>query len=161
MAHPMWWRAAAAVLWFGLPGSAGMLAAQRQAAPATPAQFRELHWLAGRWRGSGGAYPAFYEEYRVINDSTLLMRSFADSTFRAATDSSWIELRKGSVATRSDRAASVAIELSTGRVRFAREGSARGGYTWSRVSPDEWTATLHAATPGGAETVYVMRRVRR
>lgn len=160
MTHRMW-RAAAAVLLLGVPASAGMLAAQRQAAPATLAQFRELDWLSGRWRGSGGAYPAFFEEYRLINDSTILMRGFADSTFRAATDSSWIELRKGIVSKRGERAPSVAIELSTGRVRFAREGSERGGFTWTRVSPDQWTATLHPVTPGGAETVYVMRRMRR
>jgi hypothetical protein len=55
----------------------------------------------------------------------------------------------------------VAIELSAERVRFARVGSDRGGFTWSRVSPDQWTATLHAVMPGGAEAVYVMRRVRR
>jgi hypothetical protein len=150
-----------AVVLLGVLMSAGVLAAQRPAAPATLAQFRELRWLSGTWRGSGGAYPAFFEEYRMINDSTILMRGYADSTFRAVTDSSWIELRKGIVSTRSDRAPSVATELSADRVRFAREGSARGGFTWSRVSPDQWTATLHPVTPGGAETVYVMRRVRR
>ena len=155
MSYRMWPHA---VLLFAGLLPAGTLAAQRRAAPATPAQFRELRWLSGKWRGSGGAYPAFFEEYRVVNDSTILMRSFADSTFRGATDSSWIELRQGIVATRSDRAPSVAIELSADRVRFAREGSDRGGFTWTRVSADQWTATLHAVTPGGAETVYVMRR---
>jgi len=137
------------------------LEAQRPAVRATLAQFRELHWLTGRWRGSGGAYPAFFEEYRAVNDSTILMRGFADSTFRTATDSSLIQLREGVVSTQSARAPSVAIELSADRVRFARAGSDRGGYTWRRVSADQWTATLHAVTPDGAETVYVMRRVRR
>jgi len=154
------WRNPGAVVLLGVL-MAGGLAAQRPAAPATLAQFRELRWLSGTWRGSGGAYPAFFEEYRMVNDSTILMRAYADSTFRAVTDSSWIELRKGIVSTRSERAPSVAIELSPDRVRFAREGSARGGFTWSRVSADQWTATLHPVTPGGAETVYLMRRVRR
>ena len=45
-------------------------------------------------------------------------------------------------------------------VHFVREGAARGGFTCTRQSADQWTATLHASTPGGNETVYVMRRMR-
>ena len=44
-----------------------------EAAPTTAAvsldEFRQLQWIAGTWRGSGGAYPAFYEEYRFIGKS--------------------------------------------------------------------------------------------
>lgn len=154
------WAIAGAIVLLVVIGAPRLLA-QRPPARATLAEFRELHWLSGRWRGSGGAYPAFFEEYRVINDSTIRMRGFTDSTFRSVNDSSLIQLRKGVVSKQGARAPSLAIELSPGRVRFAREGSDRGGFTWSRVSPDQWTATLHPVTPGGAETVYVMRRMRR
>jgi hypothetical protein len=116
--------------------------------------------LSGAWRGSGGAYPAFFEEYRVLNDSTIVMQSFPDSTFTHASDSSRIEWRNGVVYDRSARSASIAIELSGTSVHFVREGTARGGFTFSRQSADQWTATLHASTPGGGETVYVMRRIR-
>lgn len=146
---------------FVLAGVALPLACQQRTPPrVTLAQFQELRWLSGAWRGSGGAYPAFYEEYRVLDDSTIRMRSFPDSTFTSAGDSSSIEWRNGVVVNRSANSASVAIELSGTSVHFVREGATRGGFTFSRQSADQWTATLHASTPGRSETVYVMRRLR-
>jgi hypothetical protein len=136
------------------------------AAPAPAAvtasldQFRQLQWIEGRWLGSGGAYPAFYEEYRVVDDSTIQMRAFSDSTFSTATDSSLIELRTGGIRSRSGNSESIVVGLSADSVRFARRGSASGGYTFTRVSADEWRATLHPQSAGGQTTIYVMRRMR-
>jgi hypothetical protein len=121
--------------------------------------FQQIQWIAGRWLGSGGAYPAFYEEYRVVDDSTMQMRAFPDSTFSAATDSSWIELRNGEVRKRGDNRAYVVIVLSADSVRFAQPGMTLGGHTFTRVSADEWTATLHPSSPGGQATIYTMRRI--
>lgn len=131
-------------------------------APVTASldEFRQLQWIAGRWLGSGGAYPAFYEEYRVVDDSTIQMRAFSDSTFTAATDSSWIELRNGGMRSRSENRESVVVALSPDSVRFARPGSTAGGHTFTRVSADEWRATLHPQSAGGQPTVYIMRRLR-
>ena len=134
---------------------------QPNAASVTRQQFRQLQWIAGSWRGSGGTYPSFFEDYRVLNDTTIGMRSFSDSTFRVATDSSLIEWRNGRVQSRSARSTYVAIELTSSTVRFARPGAAGGGHTFARVSADEWTATLHPASSGGKATVYAMRRIRR
>ena len=132
-----------------------------QSPPATVSrdQFKQLEWIAGTWRGSGGAYPAFFEQYRFINDTTILMRSFADSTLRATTDSSVIAWRGGAIRSGSDRSPSVVVEFSPTSVRFMQPGAAAGGYTFTRVSADEWTATLHPTTSGGQATVYVMRRI--
>jgi hypothetical protein len=124
-------------------------------------EFRQLQWIAGSWRGSGGAYPAFFEEYRVVDDSTIQMRAFSDSTFSVVSDSSWIELRSGQVRSRGGDRQNVAIALSSDSVRFARPGIAHGGHTFTRSSADEWTATLHPGSPEGQPTVYVMRRVQR
>src|SRR5688500_206734 len=43
----------------------------------TPAQFRDLRWLEGTWRGrmSNGKY--FYERYERVNDSTIRIIHFA------------------------------------------------------------------------------------
>lgn len=130
-----------------------------QAPRVTLEQFKQLRWLSGSWRGSGGAYPSFFEEYGVIDDSTIQMRALADSTFRVATDSSRIEWRNGVVSKRGG-SSYVAVELTASSVRFAREGASGGGFTWTSNSADQWTATLHPSTPQGSETVYVMRRVR-
>jgi hypothetical protein len=124
-------------------------------------QFRELRWIAGTWRGSGGAYPAFFEEYKVLDDSTIKMRSFSDSTLRVPTDSSMIEWRNGSVQSRSASRTYVVVTFTPSSVRFARPGAAAGGHTFTRVSADEWTATLHPAAAGGQPTVYTMRRIKR
>ena len=118
-------------------------------------EFRQLQWIAGAWRGSGGAYAAFYEEYRLVDDSTIQMRAFADSTFGAANDSSRIELRNGTVRSGDY----VVVALTPDSIRFAQTG--RGGHTFTRTSADEWTATLHPSTTGGQATVYIMRRLQR
>ena len=134
---------------------------QQGPANVTRQQFRQLQWIEGSWRGSGGAYPAFFEEYRLLNDSTIKMRSFSDSTLRVATDSSVIEWRNGRVQSRSVRSTYVAVTFTPSSVRFAQPGRAEGGHPFTRVSADEWTATLHPASSGDRPTVYTLRRIRR
>jgi hypothetical protein len=104
---------------------------------------------------------AFFEEYRILNDTTIKMRSFSDSTLRVATDSSTIEWRNGSVQSRSARSTYNMVEFSPSSVRFARPGVATGGHTFARVSADEWKATLHPSPASGQATIYTMRRLKR
>ena len=139
---------------------ASHILAQQQAPRVTLAQFRQLGWLHGAWLGGGGAYPAFYEEYRAVDDSTIQMRAFSDSTFHTVTDSSRIELRGGVVYNRGSRSQYTAVLLQPERIQFLPPGASRGGFSFARVSADQWTATLHPSAPDGRETVYVMRRLR-
>lgn len=137
------------------------LSAQATApAQVSPAQFAKLKWLAGAWQGSGGAYPAFFEEYRIIDDSTIGMRSFSSADLSKVNDSARIEFRNGNVYHRGHGSEKVAIELTGSTVHFAPVGAARGGFIFNRHSADLWTATLQSAKEGGHETIYVMRRVR-
>lgn len=128
------------------------------AASATLAEFQKLRFLEGSWRGSGGAYAAFYEDYRVIDDSTIAMRSFSDSTFQKANDSSTIVFRNGTVGNNSG---STAVTLTDTSVSFRKLPATTGGYTFTRNSADQWTATLHPLGGTGNATVYVMKRVQR
>jgi hypothetical protein len=135
------------------------------AAPAGPppqlvsvAQFGELSWLHGKWRGSGGDYPSFFEEYAPLNDSTIQMRSFKDSTLRVVTDSSTIELRGNVVKSRGATSVHDAT-VTASSIRFVRPGTNRG-HTFAKVSADEWTAMLDPATADGKPTVYVMKRIK-
>ena len=132
----------------------------QQAAKVTRPQFQQLGWLIGAWRGSGGAYPSFFEEYRLVNDSTIQMRSFSDSTFQVASDSSTIAWRGGAMQSRSARSVYVVTEVTPTSIRFIRQRGT-SGHTFTRVSADEWTATLDPATPDGRPTVYAMRRTRK
>lgn len=137
--------------------------AQSQAAPPKPiplSQFRELSWLIGRWHGSGRWSPAFYEQYRFRDDSTIAMTAYTDSTFQSETaDSSVIEWRSGQVRSRTPRATNEAIELAPGRIRFRRVGATDGGHRFTRVSADEWTATIFPRGTSTDTTVFKMRRV--
>jgi hypothetical protein len=86
------------------------------------------------------------------------MRSFTDSTLAVVSDSSRIELRGGLVQSRSaDGSYYDVSEFTPTSIRFIRPGATSGGHTFSRVSDDEWTATLHGSQP---PTVYTMRRLR-
>jgi len=112
--------------------------------------FKALGWLAGTWRGSGGNYPAFFEEYALVNDTTIRMRNVKDSTFTSATDSSLIVWSGGSVISGKSRV----VQLRGDTVRFeSRPGMQGYTYTWIRTSDSTWSATL------GDGTVYQMRRV--
>lgn len=135
--------------------------AQGNAQRVTLDQFRSLRWIEGHWRGSGGAYPAFYEQYRFVNDSTIEMRSFPDSTFQTASETSTYEFRGGLISGGSQPPKSIAVVLTDSSVQFLRPGATRGGYTFTRNNADQWTATLHPQNEGGRATVYVMRRIRR
>lgn len=132
---------------------------QTPAANISREQFKQLEWLAGTWRGSGGTYPAFFEEYRFVNDTTIQMRAFADSTLSKTTDSSVIQWHDGTIQSGHDRPQYVVIEFTPSSIQFRQSGATAGGHTFARVSADEWKATLHPAKAGGQETVYVMRRI--
>jgi hypothetical protein len=127
----------------------------------TGRQFQQLQWIVGTWRGSGGSYPSFFEEYRSLNDSTIRVRAFKDSTLRVVTDSSTIEWRAGTVRSRGASSYYDVVEFTVNSIRFIRPGNTRGGHTFTRVSADQWTATLHPAAPQGQPTVYTMRRIQR
>ena len=123
-------------------------------------RFRELSWLIGRWRGSGRWSPAFYEQYRFRDDSTIAMTAYTDSTFRSETpDSSVIEWRRGRVRTRTPRATYEVIDLAPGRIRFRRVGAADGGHQFTSLSEDEWAATIFPRGTSKDTTVFRMRRV--
>jgi hypothetical protein len=106
-----------------------------------PQTFRTLKWIEGRWRGSDSAQLVFYEEYRFVDDSTIVMRSFADSMFSAPTDSSMLTLRGGRVENVSPNATWVATTFFGNSVHFAPVKGARNRFLWERATTG-WTARL-------------------
>lgn len=122
----------------------------------TLAQFKSLHWLAGRWRGSGGAFPSFFEEYTVLNDSTVRQYTLTDSTFSQPKDSALLVWRNGVAAQVRNGRPTPLVHLAGDTARFA--GPAGGGWTWLRLGRDRWRAELAPARPGQGPTIYDMRR---
>jgi hypothetical protein len=121
--------------------------------------FANLRWLEGSWRGQIPKGGYFYETYRLLDDSTLAMRGYEDSTFNRANDSTDIMLRGGRIIDRSSKASYAATRVDTSRVEFAPGEGATNHFSWVRQSPDRWTATLHPAK--GDTVAYPMVRVHR
>jgi hypothetical protein len=108
----------------------------------TIADFGQLRWIAGRWRGFMPNGDKFYEEYRFLNDSTIVKYGFPDSTFAKASDSSHVQLRGGTVADESIRSRYVASRLDSAGVDFIPARGAQNSFTWAKESPTTWNATL-------------------
>lgn len=137
----------------------------RAARPGTyaAADFQRLRWLEGRWEGRMEDDTKFYEQYRFVDDSTIVMHSFRDSTFAQASDSSRITLRGDTVASEAGASRWVAERLDTLGVEFAPDRAAINYFAWSRESPDSWTATLRWTDRDGRvrRAAYALRRLSR
>jgi hypothetical protein len=133
------------------------------AATVTSAEFGQLSWLEGDWRGHGVDQSPFYERYRFVDDSTLLVESFADSTLAQVTRVSRVELRAGQVVDRGESSRYVLTELDSAQAFFAPLEGVSNSFRWRRgASPDTWTATVLWIDDSGArgERVYQLERIR-
>lgn len=106
-----------------------------------------LRYLEGDWRGSGYEGGPFYESYRLVDDSTIEMTAWTDSTMTTARERSQYLLRDGAV--RTTKGARL--------VRVDDDGhhfeAASYRFTFRSVSADRWTAQV------GPSTTYTMDRV--
>lgn len=156
------------------PGSA---AAQSQGVSRAPTPARlsvrdlaRLRWIVGDWRGIGAdgtPQAAFFERYRFADDSTLLVESFSDSTWRTITETARWELRRGRLGNRGPGAQWVAVRLDADAVEFAPVARARNSFRWARaggdrVRPALWRATISWTDAAGTtqRRTYRMERVR-
>ena len=167
--------AALASLGAGLALASPALAQQTAAQPApaqpgAPAPARlgtrdvaaTAQWLVGDWRGTTPRGEAFYERYRFENDSTIEQESFADSTFRTATERSTVVLRGGALALEGagGRSRWVVVRSDSLGLHFAPERGATNEFSWAPAGRDGWRATMRFLGKDGARTVvYEMRRV--
>jgi hypothetical protein len=129
-------------------------------AQVSTSAFNALRWLEGRWVGSGEAQRPFYESYAFLDDSTLMTRSYADSTFRQVSDSSVIQLRAGKLESVNKTTRYVAVAIAPDSVVFAPGSGARNSFKWQRRSPTEWTAVIIPLPSSQRPPVtYQMRKV--
>jgi Asp-tRNA(Asn)/Glu-tRNA(Gln) amidotransferase A subunit family amidase len=122
----------------------------------TAAQFSQLRWLIGTWRGRADGGASFYERYHAVDDSTVQMTGYVDSTLATPRPGDRVQLRGGTV--RYENV--VASRLDGSGVAFAAP-SGRFGFTWART-PTGWTATIRQADATGRDrtTVYRMEPYR-
>jgi len=120
--------------------------------------FAILRWIEGDWRGELPKGGYFYERYRFVDDSTIAMRGFEDSTFKTPNDSATIVFRDSVVTDRGPKAEWSATRLDAKGIDFAPTKGATNRFSWNRESADKWTAAILPAQ--GNPTVYRMERVR-
>jgi len=125
----------------------------------SPADFRQLGWIEGRWVGHAPDGRPFYEEYRFTDDSTIGTWSYADSTAGTPVDSGAIRLRAGQVTSGNDMVAWVVTALDANRVAFAPQRGVRNSFSWERGAQGGWVARLHWTADGrqpAGDVVYHM-----
>lgn len=121
--------------------------AQAAAVRYTVADFQALRYVEGDWRGSGYEGGPFYETYRFVDDTTIEMTAWTDSTMSVAREQSQYLLRDGSIRTSKGGRLQKVDEAGH---HFRAESY---GWIFSPVSPDRWTARV------GPTTVYTMDRI--
>ena len=137
------------------------------ASPQSPARitiddFRKLRWIEGSWRGSGVNQPPFYERYRFVDDSTLVVDTFPDSTLATVGESTRFELRGGTLGN-AGTVRWVASRLDDRAVDFTPVAGAQNTFTWRFEAPDRWTALLSWPandTRPARDVTYNMDRIR-
>ena len=143
----------------GTPGNTA--ATETKAMTVTAADFARLRWLEGSWRGHGTEQAPFYEQYRFVDDSTLAVDSFADSTFANKASTVFVELRNGQLVNKGEGASWVVTALDSAEVTFGPLVGARNSYIWRRgASSNAWTAIIISTNAEGVrrERIYQMER---
>jgi hypothetical protein len=129
-------------------------------AAVTVADFQQLRWINGPWRGFMADGGKFYEWYKFENDSTVLKTEHPDSTFGTPSGESRIMLRNGVVVDSSARSSYVATRFDSTGVDFAPRRGATNSFTWTREAPTQWSATIRWTDKDGRpqSVVYALHR---
>jgi hypothetical protein len=133
------------------------------AVAVTRAQFNELRWLEGTWRGSGGGVPAFAEGYKVANDTTIDISFYADSTAAKVKATGKLYLSAGQLFYVGNGTEYVATMISPTSVTFVPKGTnGKNVFELTMSSPTEWTARLKGGTGEITPPVvtYTMSKIR-
>jgi hypothetical protein len=157
--------AGAAVAFAAIAPAAVHAQSSQRGQPRTPfgaTDFAKLRWLEGTWQGTAAGESPIYVRYHVVNDSTLEIAYFRDSSFTQAGGTGRVYLTVGRIFHTFGPGRWGASNVDTSGVFFVPQLNTHSSLAWSYQSPDAWTMTQRSGL-GGHErvTVYQMRRVRR
>lgn len=127
----------------------------------TVADLAKLRWIEGRWMGSGGGVPTFFERYKFENDSTLLVETLADETGSKVTEESRFELKDGHFGHSEAESGSVATAFDGNSITFSPLGKSRNSFRFQRETASSWKAILNWVDKDGVakERIYTMDRL--
>lgn len=144
-----------------LSAPAGAQSSQR-GQPTTPfglSDFGKLRWLEGSWVGAAPGEPGFFERYRFVNDSTVEITYYGDSTFARETGTGRLYLTVGRIYHTFGPSRWGASNIDASGIYFIPQVNARNTFAWTVQSADAWTSTLRTGASGRERvTVYQMRR---
>lgn len=125
-----------------------------------PADLARLKWLEGTWQGTSPSEATFYERYQFVNDSTIEITYFADSTMTRTTGNGRVYLSVGRIFHTFGPGRWAATRVDESGAYFVPQSNAHNTFAWSSQSSDAWTATVRTGMGGHDRvTVYEMRRV--
>jgi len=120
-----------------------------------------LKWIEGTWQGTGDGVQPFYERYRLQDDTTLVVESFADATLSKISDTTRFESRRGLIANPGN-ARYVAQLISADSIVFIPLRGVGNSFVWRRGTADHWSATIrwpaHANQPARERPYTMLRR---
>ncbi len=153
-----------AVVAAGLLPSAAHSQASQRGQPKTPfavADIGKLRWLEGTWKATAPGEREFFERYHFVNDSTIEITYYGDSTFTRETGSGRVYLSVGRVYHTFGPGRWGATTIDTAGVYFVPQVNAHNTFSWSYQSKDAWTATMRSGYSGRERvTIYQLQRVR-
>ncbi|MEP6732725.1 MAG: hypothetical protein ABJE10_18925 [bacterium] len=134
------------------------------ATPVSTAALRQLTWLIGTFRGTNtdGATPSlgtFFERNSLLDDSTLIVVSFADSTLSGKTDTTRYELHHDSL-TNTGAGRYIASAISADSLTFGPLSGVDNFFTWRKESDSTWSASVYPFGTYIKSRSYMMTRIK-
>lgn len=122
--------------------------------------FQKLHWLKGKWKGGAEKELPFFEQYQVVNDSTMAILYFKDSSFAGSPDTGWVYLQEKEIIHRSEKMLWKVTSLTNQEILF-RPVNARNRFHWLKKNNNEWKAVLQWNDKDGKliEKNYTIKRI--
>ena len=128
----------------------------KEGAMFTPADFRQLQFLEGRWSGTGPDGKAFYEHYDFADDATFRSRRYAGPEFSAVLDSSSVTFKEGDIVSRWGPYSWRASEMVAGKACFTPI-EAPSSFCWRRVDDGQVEVTQRwTGADGKPQTMAMM-----
>lgn len=136
------------------------VATEATAASVSKADFRTMRWIQGSWVGGKGSKLPFYQTFEAANDTTILVTTFADENFSAASESGTFLLTGTHAYYGPETASWIVSKWSGNHIEFSPYKGVSTGFTWDKVSDDQIRVT-RTWSEGGAQQQQVITMLRR